>query len=133
MSESDGTHSDQIHRIFISAPKAIADRTGLYIIILLCFLLFLLIFYLIYNFISYKRYCSIRRKHNLHCYSEKSLSNKQKLKTCLYSHEQLILQSHYLPLRIATSLPIRQNFEKIRHISLSNRPYPMTNYLVSDL
>ena len=133
MSESNRTHFDQVHRIFISAAKTTADRTGLYIIVLLCLLLFILIFYLVYNFISYKRYCSIRRKNNLHCYSEKSLSNEEKLKKCLHSHEQLILDSHHLPLRIGESITTCSNTQKLRRSSSSKRPSLVSIHRVSDV
>jgi hypothetical protein len=133
MSELNGTHSHQIHRIFISAPKLTSDRTGLYIIILLFFLLFILIFYLVYNFISYKRYRSLQRKNNPYYYSKKILSNKKKLKNHSQSCEQLVLQTHRLPVRLPISLPIHQNLKYIKIIPPSNQQYPMTNYRVSDL
>jgi len=98
MIERNKTHSDQTHRIFISSPKQTTDRTGLYIIILLCLLVFILIFYLIYNFISFKRYCSSLKKTK---YSDNHSSTEIKPKKHLNSHEESIIPS---PTRILVSV-----------------------------
>lgn len=96
MSESNKTRSQQTHRIFMSLPKSTNDRTRLYIIVLLCFLLFILIFYLVYNFISYKHYLSSRkkkkRKNNFYFYSE----NRPKINSILYEELPIPFQTDQL-------------------------------------
>jgi hypothetical protein len=126
MIESNTTHVDQTHRIFISSTKPIADRTGLYVIILLSFLLFILIYYLVYNFISFKRYRSSRKKK---C-AEKHLSTEPQLNRRSPSYEELIIPSHQIPLETSTSLSIQKSSKQSSPSSLS---YPITSQLVSDL
>jgi hypothetical protein len=122
MTESNKTHSDLTHRIFIASPKPTADRTGLYIITLLCVLFFILIFYLVYNFISFKRYSSSLRKNKtkayLYLYSENHLSTETKLKNHSDPYEELTIE-----------------LEKIHQClkQSSSDQHQMTRQLVSDL
>jgi hypothetical protein len=73
MTESNGTSLQQTHRIFISSPKPSTDRTGLYILSLLLSLLLILVSYLLYNFISYRRYTRSRKKKD---YLEQQLNDR---------------------------------------------------------
>ena len=92
------THVDAIHGIYISSAKPTGDRTGLYIIFLLFMLSFILLFYLVYNFISYRRYCSVRKKKK-----KKTFSGGRPLPSYSNVHEESIIRSHELPLHSCQS------------------------------
>lgn len=125
MNSLNDTHVDAIHRIYISSSKPTSDRTGLYIIFLLCMLLFILIFYLVYNFISYRRYCSLRKKKKK---KKKILSKERTFSSCSNAHEQSIIRSHELPLHSCKSPSIIDQ-------NLSSIPdqYSIRTHLISDL
>ena len=118
MNDLNDTHVDAIHRIYISSSEPTDDRTGLYIVILLCMLVFILLLYLLYNFIAYRRYCSLRNKKK----------TRTKSRPCSNTNEQSIIRSHELPLHSYQSpLSINQNLSPLTD------QYSIQTHLVSDL
>lgn len=127
MNAFNDTHVDAIHRIYISSSKPTTDRTGLYIVFLLGMLSFILLFYLIYNFISYRRYCSIRKKKKFDLQSKKTLAGKRPLPSYSNAHEESIIRSPELPLHSCQSpTSIDQN------ISTINDQCSIQTHLISD-
>ena len=114
MSGSNKSHIDHTHRIFVSSSNAKADRTGIYILCLLSFLGFILLYYLCYNFISYRRYLS-------------SLKKKKKKKKPTNDFIRLDLRP-----RTSRTLPIQHQIHELKRIP-SIDSYPLTTRLVSDL
>ncbi|UJR22273.1 hypothetical protein I4U23_025333 [Adineta vaga] len=134
MTESNNKSIDQTHRIFISSPKQSTDRTNLYIFSLLLSLSLILVSYLVYNFISYRRYTrSQKKKHEL----EKQLNDHLLIVLNQSIEPTLIRQSRANnelthPLHIlTTSFTEHRNSKEIKQ-SISNQ-YHISNRLVSDL
>lgn len=121
MPESNKTHIDHTRRIFVSTENSRADRTGIYIVCLLCLLGFILVYYLCYNFVSYRRYLS-------------SIKKKKKKATNNFIPVELRVRTstHRLPHRTSRSLPIQHHIQQLKRIP-SIDPYPLTTRLVSDL
>ena len=115
------TVTNEKHQISILSPKPTGDYTGLYIILLLSTLLFILIFYVVYNLISYECYTLTRKhKRNPNFYTIEQCSDhlpivrtkltQNKTKGCVHSYEELIFMPiHQIPLRM-TSLLTHQDF-----------------------
>ncbi|CAF2031622.1 unnamed protein product [Rotaria magnacalcarata] len=143
MGELNITFSDRKHQITFLTSKPVADHTGLYIILLLSSLLFILVFYLLYNFISFKRYsCSQENKRKDSIHSTELLNDRlsivltqpaqSQIKTRAHSYEELISSTHQMPLRTASSLSIYPNFMQTTKSFIPNQ-YEISKRLVSDL
>ncbi|CAF0770275.1 unnamed protein product [Adineta ricciae] len=129
------THTDQTHRIFITSPKPSSDRTGLYILSLLLSLTLILVFYLVYNFISYRRYTrcqkrklDLEKQFNDHLLIVLNESTSPLSIKHARSNEELTLPSRQMS---TTSFIEYQDSTEMKR-SISNQ-YNISNRLVSDL